>query len=46
MKNLIILLLLFSWLSAGKVNTQNYWKCNHKVGGSWNFGRVPNGFQY
>jgi len=42
LKSLVLLsLILVSNAVAGKVNTSNYWKCYHRVGGSWDFGRVP-----
>lgn len=34
---------LFSVVYAGSNPTPNYYKCEHKVGGSWDYGRVPNG---
>ena len=34
---------LFSVVYGGSNPTPNYYKCEHKVGGSWDYGRVPNG---
>lgn len=39
---LAIGLLVVNTLAIGAYNkTEDYWKCENKVGGSWNFGRAP-----
>ncbi len=43
MKKIAIIYLFVTMSSfAGFTDTQDYWKCTNKSGGSWNFGRAPN----
>jgi len=34
--------MFFYYPSLAQNKTPDYWKCNNKSGGSWNFGRAPN----
>ncbi len=36
-------LILTSTSFGQRVNTPDYWRCVNRVGGEWNFGRVPSG---